>query len=108
MSDITIKVGADVKGAVDQLNDFFRAYNQGIKQAQDAEQELRKNFKDRKVKYDVQFSVEGGEVAAKTVKRISTNTDKAKQAASALNDKWKQTPASLKKQLSIIRLNLTK
>jgi len=89
-----------LKNAVSTLNEFFDAYESGAKRAEKA---LKKAFKDKSQKYDIELSVRGGKVAAENVRRVKTASQKAVQAASALNDTWKQTPSALKRQLRVLK-----
>lgn len=97
--NLNFNLNVDTGTAVSEINTFFQAFDQGAAQASN---KLRKAFNEP-LKTEVEISLKNGEIVAKKIESMSTNTGKVKAAYKALNGEIAKTPSKLSKQLSILK-----
>ena len=99
MSDVVVRVDANIDQAVNSFNTFFREIRNGGAQAA---KDLRSSLDLGEMKYDVVFRVRDSNVVADKVERMEDAAVKAAKAAKALRGEFAKTPAGLKEQLKIL------
>ena len=97
--NLQFNLNVDTGTAVSEINQFFQAFDQGAAQASN---KLRKAFNEP-LKTEVEISLKNGEIVAKKIESMNTNSGKLKAAYRALNGEIGKTPAALKKQMSILK-----
>jgi tape measure domain-containing protein len=97
--NLQFNLNVDTGTAVSEINNFFQTFDQGAAQASN---KLRKAFNEP-LKTEVEISLKNGEIVAKKIESMNTNSGKVKAAYKALNGEIGKTPAKLNKQLSILK-----
>ena len=97
--NLRFNLDVDTNSAVQSINQFFNAFDQGAAKAQ---QDLRKAFNED-YQTEVQINLKGGKVAAGVIKKIGTDTDRLNTTIKAVNGNFGKTPAAIKRSLNALK-----
>jgi len=97
--NLRFNLDVETNSAVSSINQFFNTFDQGAAKAQ---QELNKAF-GQKYQTEVNISLKGGKVAAGTIKKIGTDSDRLATTIKAVNGEFGKTPAQIKRSLNSLK-----
>ena len=97
--NLRFNLDVDTNSAVQSINQFFNAFDQGAARAQ---ADLRKAFNEE-YQTEVNITLKGGKVAAGVIKKIGTDTDRLNTTIKAMNGNFGKTPATIKRSLNALK-----
>ena len=97
--NLTFNLDVNTGSAVSSINQFFSAFDQGAAQAKST---LNTAF-NQKLETEVEINLKNGQLVAKEIQKASQESKRLEVAAKAINGEFGKTPASLKKQVTILK-----
>ena len=97
--NLTFNLDVNTGSAVSSINQFFSAFDQGAAQAKST---LNTAF-NQKLETEVEINLKNGQLVAKEIQKASQESKRLEIAAKAINGEFGKTPASLKKQVTVLR-----
>ncbi len=100
MSDLVFSVGVDTAEAVKGINDYFDAVQNGAK---NASKFLQSALGEAETELEVEISFKNGEVVARQIEKIGTNTAKTEKAQKAVNGEIGKSVRAVRQQLNTVK-----